>query len=178
MSRWNETHLFHARLSTTNIRNGHQTTTVTTTSHRSHENDCFSGPKENFGNMHQNKARYCEINIRARVVNLRLRCLNERATLWGPPVSIGNGFLLCPLLCWQVCNKCSNWSPLLSGQCLLQALINARYRYVGHPYSNLLPACRLHPGSSQDLATIRGCILEPSRIWLNSQKLDPASKFT
>jgi hypothetical protein len=113
-----------------------------------------------------------------RVVNLRLRCLNERATLWGPPVSIGNGFLLCPLLCWQVCNKCSNWSPLLSGQCLLRALINVRYRYVGHPYSNLLPACRLHPGSSQDLATIRGCILEPSRIWLNSQNLDPASKFT
>jgi hypothetical protein len=43
-----------------------------------------------------------------RVVNLRLRCLNERATLWGPPVSIGNGLLRCPLLCWQVCNGCFN----------------------------------------------------------------------
>jgi hypothetical protein len=38
--------------------------TVTTTSHRSRENDCFSRPTGNFGNGHQNKARYCEINIR------------------------------------------------------------------------------------------------------------------
>jgi hypothetical protein len=44
----------------THIRNGHQTTTVTTTSHRSCENDCFSGPTGNFGNEHQSKARYCE----------------------------------------------------------------------------------------------------------------------
>jgi hypothetical protein len=43
-----------------------------------------------------------------RVVNLRLRCLNERAMLWGPPVSTGNGLLRCPLLCWHVCNGCSN----------------------------------------------------------------------
>jgi hypothetical protein len=63
MSRRNETHLFHARLSTTRIRNEHQTTTVTTTSHRSRENDCFSGPTGNYGNGHQNKTRYCEINI-------------------------------------------------------------------------------------------------------------------
>jgi hypothetical protein len=48
----------------THIRNGHKITTVTTTSHRSRENDCFSGPTGNFGNGHQNKARYCEINIR------------------------------------------------------------------------------------------------------------------
>jgi hypothetical protein len=63
MSRRNETCLFHARLSTTRIHNGHQTTTVTTTSHRSRENDYFFGPTGNFGNGHQNKARYCEINI-------------------------------------------------------------------------------------------------------------------
>jgi hypothetical protein len=43
-----------------------------------------------------------------RVVNLRLRCLNERAMLWGPPVSTGNGLLRCSLLCWHVCNGCSN----------------------------------------------------------------------
>jgi hypothetical protein len=43
-----------------------------------------------------------------RVVNLRLRCLNERATLWGPPVSTGNGLLRCQLLCWHVCNGCYN----------------------------------------------------------------------
>jgi hypothetical protein len=42
------------------------------------------------------------------VVNLRLRCLDERATLWGPPVSTGNGLLRCPLLCWHVCNRCYN----------------------------------------------------------------------
>jgi hypothetical protein len=63
MPRQNEMRLFHARLSTTRIRNGHQTTTVTTTSHQSCENDCFSGPIGNFGNGHQNRARYCEINI-------------------------------------------------------------------------------------------------------------------
>jgi hypothetical protein len=49
-----------------------------------------------------------------RVVNLCLRCLDERAMMWGPPVSIGNGLLRCPLLCWHVCNGCSNCSPLLS----------------------------------------------------------------
>jgi hypothetical protein len=48
----------------THFRNGHKTTAVTTTSHRSRENDCFSGPTGNFGNGNQNKARYCEINIR------------------------------------------------------------------------------------------------------------------
>jgi hypothetical protein len=51
-----------------------------------------------------------------RVVNLRLWCLDERVTLWGPLVSTGNGLKWCPLLCWHVCNECSNWSPLLSGQ--------------------------------------------------------------
>jgi hypothetical protein len=48
----------------THIRNGHKTTTITTTSHRLRENDCFSRPRGNFGNEHQNKAHYCEINIR------------------------------------------------------------------------------------------------------------------
>jgi hypothetical protein len=42
---------------------------------------------------------------------------------------------------------------------LLTSVCNdARYRYVGHPYSNL-PTCRLHPGTSQDLTAVRGCIL-------------------
>jgi hypothetical protein len=39
-----ETRLFHARLSTYSIRNGHQTTTVTTTSHRSREMTVSLGP--------------------------------------------------------------------------------------------------------------------------------------
>jgi hypothetical protein len=40
----NETSLFHARLSTASIRNGHQTMTVTTTSHRSREMVVSLGP--------------------------------------------------------------------------------------------------------------------------------------
>jgi hypothetical protein len=40
-----------------------------------------------------------------RVVNLHLRCLDERAKFWGPPVSAGNGLLRCPLHCWHVCNS-------------------------------------------------------------------------
>jgi hypothetical protein len=43
-----------------------------------------------------------------RVVNLRLRCLDERAMLWGPLISTGNRLLRCLLLCWHVCNGCSN----------------------------------------------------------------------
>jgi hypothetical protein len=43
-----------------------------------------------------------------RAVNLHLRCLDERAMLWGPPVSTGNERLWCPLLCWHNCNGCSN----------------------------------------------------------------------
>jgi hypothetical protein len=64
MSRRNETRLFYACLITTTIRNGHQTTNVTTTSHQSRENVCFSGLTGNFGNRYQNKVCYCEINIR------------------------------------------------------------------------------------------------------------------
>jgi hypothetical protein len=48
---------------------------------------------------------------------------------------------------------------------------------VGHPYSNL-PACRLHPGASPDLAAIRGCILEPSRIWQPPQQGDITNTFS
>jgi hypothetical protein len=154
-------------------------------------NGCFSGPIENFGNRHQNKAYYMNLTLVTRfmklclwcldemrrvyftrisaqlgfitgikqqplpqlvtghvkmtvslgpqgklvmdtktkpvivksvsemhVVNLCLRCFDERATLWGPPVSNGNGLLRCPLLCWHVCHECYNWSSLLSDQCL------------------------------------------------------------
>jgi hypothetical protein len=118
MSRRNETRLFHVRLGTTRIRNGHQTTTVTTTSHRSRENDCFSGPTGNFGNRHENRAYYCEINV-GDVCGEPASMMSRRTGhVVGPPVSIGNGLLRCSLLCWHVCNGCSNWSPLLSDQCL------------------------------------------------------------
>jgi hypothetical protein len=102
--------------------------------------------------------------LETRAVNLRLQCLDERPKFWGPLVSTGNRLLQCPLHCWHVSNECSDKSPLLSDQCSQRALINARYRYIGQPYSNLLPACLLHPGTSQDLSTIRGCILEPARV--------------
>jgi hypothetical protein len=36
--------------------------------------------------------------LETRVVNLRLRCLDEWAMLWGPLVSTGNELLWCPLL--------------------------------------------------------------------------------
>jgi hypothetical protein len=141
MSPWNEMHIFHACLNTTRIRNGHQTTTVTTTSHRLCENDCYSGPTRNSGNVHQNRARCCEINIRdafrepvsplsrrnethlfprvsafSRVketcaFNLRPLYLDERARSWGPLVRTGNGILHCPLHCWHVRNGLSVTTP-------------------------------------------------------------------
>jgi hypothetical protein len=101
-----------------------------------------------------------------RVVILRLRCHHVLVTgFYGARYFVGKFvtvFQLKPITQWLV----------------FVTSFNAHYRYVGHPYSNLLPAYRLHLGSNQDLAAIRGCILEPARIWLNSQKLDLASKFT
>jgi hypothetical protein len=43
-----------------------------------------------------------------RAVNLRLRCLDEHAKFWGPPVSTSNGLFRCSLHCLHVCNGCSN----------------------------------------------------------------------
>jgi hypothetical protein len=137
-------------------------------------NGCFSGPTGNFGNGHENRACYCEINIRdvfrepasplsrlnethlfprasaffrlkeTRAFNLRLLYLDEQARSWGPPVRTGNRLLHCPLHFWHVCNVHSEWSPSLIDQDLWQALINVCYRYVGHPYSN----CPLLPAAS------------------------------
>jgi hypothetical protein len=96
---------------------------------------------------------------------------------WGPPVRTGNGLLHCPLHCGHFCNGLSEWSPLLTDQCLQRALINTRYRYNDHPYSNL-PGCRRHLGTSQDLAAAKGCILEPARIWQPPQKGDITNTFS
>jgi hypothetical protein len=87
--------------------------------------------------MHENKARYCEINIRdafrepasplsrrnethlflrvsafsllkeTLAFNMRLLYVDEWARSWGPPVRIGNGLLHCPLHCGHVCNGLS-----------------------------------------------------------------------
>jgi hypothetical protein len=124
----------------------------------------FLWPTWNFGNGHQNRAHYRNSTSETRVMNPLLLYLDERAKFWGPPVSFGNGLLRCPLHCWHVCNRRSKWSSALTDQCLYWALINAHYRYIGHPYSNL-PASLLHPGTNQDSVAIRSCILEPASIW-------------
>jgi hypothetical protein len=108
MSRRNETRLFHARLSITRIRNGHQTTTVTTISHRHMKMTISLGPQGTLVTGTKTKIVIVKSISATRVVNLRLRCLDERAMLWGLAVSTGNGLLLCPLLCWHICNGCSN----------------------------------------------------------------------
>jgi hypothetical protein len=66
------------------------------------------GPQETLVTGTKTKPITVKLISETRVVNLRLRCLNERATLWGPPVSTGNRLLRCPLLCWHVYNGCSN----------------------------------------------------------------------
>jgi hypothetical protein len=108
---------------------------------------------------------------------LRLPYLDQQARSWGPSVRIGNGLLHCPLHCGYVCNGLFKWSLLLIDQCLQRALINVCYKYVVHPYSNL-PACRWHLGTSQDLAAIKGCILEPARIWQPPQQGDITNTFS
>jgi hypothetical protein len=101
-------------------------------------NGCFSGPTRNIGNGHENRARYCEINIRdafrepasplsrrnetrlflpasafsllmeTLVLNMHLLYLDERARSWGPPVRTGNGLLHSPLHCGNFCNEFPN----------------------------------------------------------------------
>jgi hypothetical protein len=39
------------------------------------------------------------------VVNPSILYLDERAKVWGPPVSIGNRILCYSLHCWHVCNE-------------------------------------------------------------------------
>jgi hypothetical protein len=128
--------LFHVRLSTYRICNGHQTTIVTTTSHRSCEMVvCLSPQRTLVTGMKQSS--YCEINIRDAFLepasplsrrnethlflrafafsllketlafNLRLLYLNERDRSWGPPVRTDDGLLHCPLHCGHVCNGLS-----------------------------------------------------------------------
>jgi hypothetical protein len=95
----------------------------------------------------------------------------------GPTGQDWNGLLHYLLHCGHFCNGLSEWSPLLTDQCLQRALINARYRYGGHPYSDL-PGCRWHPGNSQDLAATSGCILELARIWQPPQQGDITNTFS
>jgi hypothetical protein len=77
----------------THIRNGHQTTTVTTTSHRSREMAVSLGPTENFGNRHQNRARYSNSTSETCSVKLHLRCLDEMRCIYFTRVSTQLGFV-------------------------------------------------------------------------------------
>jgi hypothetical protein len=93
-------------------------------------NGCFSGLTGNFGNKHENRARYLKFDIgdafhepmspmsrqnethlflRASVFsqlketlafNLLLLYLDERARSWGAPVRIGNKLLHYPVTLW------------------------------------------------------------------------------
>jgi hypothetical protein len=110
-------------------------------------------------------------------LNQHLLYLDERARSWGPPIRTSNRLLHCPLHCGHFCNGLFEWSPLLTDQCLWRALINACYRYGGHPYSSM-PGCQQHPGTRQDLAATRGCIREPARIWQPPQQGDIKSTFS
>jgi hypothetical protein len=109
---------------------------------------CVNRPIGNFGNGHENRACYCEINIRdaycepvsplsrrnethlflrvsafsllkeTLAFNMCLLYRDQGARSWGPPVKTGNGLLHCPLHCGHVCNGLSEWSSLLTDHCL------------------------------------------------------------
>jgi hypothetical protein len=107
LSRRNETRLFHTRLSTTRIRNGHQSTTVTTISHRSRELSVSLGPQGTLVTGTKTEPVTVNSISETRVVNMFLLCLDERASSWGPLVSIGNEILCYSLNYWHVCNGSS-----------------------------------------------------------------------
>jgi hypothetical protein len=119
------------------IRKGHQTTIVTTTSHRSCEMAVFLGPQGTLVTSMNTEPVTVKVNIRdvfrepasplsrrnethlflrvyafsglkeTRSFNLRLLYLDEQARFWGPPVRTGNRLLHFPLHCWHVYNGLS-----------------------------------------------------------------------
>jgi hypothetical protein len=87
--------VFHAHLSTTRIPNGHQETTVTTTSHWSQNMIDSLGPQGTLVTGTKSEPVAVKSISETHVVNLRLLFLDERANFWGPPVSTGNRLLRC-----------------------------------------------------------------------------------
>jgi hypothetical protein len=69
--------LFHTRLSTYRIRSEHQTTTVTTTSHRSREMTVSLGPHGTLVTGMKQSPLLVKLTSETRSVNLRLDCLDE-----------------------------------------------------------------------------------------------------
>jgi hypothetical protein len=130
------------------IRNGHQTTTISTTSHQSREMAVSLGPQGILVTGMKTDPITMKLTSETRSVkpasplprrnethlflrasafsllmetlafNMRLLYLDERARSWGPPVRTINGLLHCLLHCGHVCNGLSEWSPLLTDQCL------------------------------------------------------------
>jgi hypothetical protein len=69
--------LFHASLSTYRIRNRHQTTTVTTTSHRSRELAISLGPQGTLLTGMKTEPVTMKLTSKTRSVNLHLLCVDE-----------------------------------------------------------------------------------------------------
>jgi hypothetical protein len=90
MSRRNKTRLFHARLTTTRICSGHETTAITTTSHV--KMTVSLGPQGTLVMGTKTEPVTVKSISETRVVNLRLRCLDERAMLWGHQSVLVTGF--------------------------------------------------------------------------------------
>jgi hypothetical protein len=70
-------YIFQARLSTYRIRDGHQTTTVTTTSHQSCEMACSLVPQGTLVTGMKTEPITVKLTSETCSVNLRLLCLNE-----------------------------------------------------------------------------------------------------
>jgi hypothetical protein len=81
------------RLSTTRIRNGHQTRLLPQLVTGYVKMTVSLGPQGTLITSTKTKPVTVKSISETRVVNPRLRCLDERAMLWGPPVSTGNGLL-------------------------------------------------------------------------------------
>jgi hypothetical protein len=80
--RQNEKHLFHAHLSTSKIRKGHETTTVTTTSQRSREMAVSLGPYGTLVMGIKTEPVTVKSTSKTRVVNLRLLYPDEMRCIY------------------------------------------------------------------------------------------------
>jgi hypothetical protein len=74
--------LFHTRLCTYRIRNGHQITTVTTTSHRSREMAVSLGPRRTLVTGIKIEPVIAKLTSEISFVNLHLLCLDEMRRIY------------------------------------------------------------------------------------------------
>jgi S-adenosylmethionine:tRNA-ribosyltransferase-isomerase (queuine synthetase) len=78
----NETRLFHARLNTSRIHSGHQTTIVTITSHQSREMAVSLGPHRTLVTGMKTEPATVKSTSETRAVNRRLLCLDEMRRIY------------------------------------------------------------------------------------------------